>query len=99
MAEDVREYFRRWRRVPCRVHFPLMPNFMAVRWRIVSDAEILRQTRIFENCQWAIFLRNHDELALEMVTDKERDYITACTRRSPVASHVGIRRRLAPLRQ
>ena len=59
-------------------HFPLMPRmYMAIaqedRFPIT---DIMRQTpEIPENCQWAIFLRNHDELTLEMVTDKERDYL------------------------
>jgi maltose alpha-D-glucosyltransferase / alpha-amylase len=82
-------------------HFPLMPRmFMALaqedRFPIT---DILRQTPdIPANCQWAIFLRNHDELTLEMVTDKERDYLWnyyASDRRARI--NLGIRRRLAPL--
>ncbi|HEX8589707.1 maltose alpha-D-glucosyltransferase [Pseudomonas sp.] len=82
-------------------HFPLMPRmYMAVaqedRFPIT---DILRQTpEIPENCQWAIFLRNHDELTLEMVTDRERDYLWnyyASDRRARI--NLGIRRRLAPL--
>lgn len=82
-------------------HFPLMPRmYMAIaqedRFPIL---DILRQTpEIPENCQWAIFLRNHDELTLEMVTDKERDYLWnyyAADRRARI--NLGIRRRLAPL--
>src|SRR5690606_33169728 len=82
-------------------HFPLMPRmYMAVaqedRHPIV---EIMEQTpEIPETCQWAIFLRNHDELTLEMVTDRERDYMYehyAADLRMRV--NVGIRRRLAPL--
>lgn len=82
-------------------HFPLMPRmYMAIaqedRFPIT---DILRQTpEIPENCQWAIFLRNHDELTLEMVTDQERDYLWnyyAADRRARI--NLGIRRRLAPL--
>ena len=82
-------------------HFPLMPRmYMALaqedRFPIT---DILRQTPdIPENCQWAIFLRNHDELTLEMVTDKERDYLWnyyASDKRARI--NLGIRRRLAPL--
>ena len=82
-------------------HFPLMPRmYMALaqedRFPIT---DILRQTpEIPPNCQWAIFLRNHDELTLEMVTDKERDYLWnhyAAERRARI--NLGIRRRLAPL--
>ncbi|WP_150302758.1 maltose alpha-D-glucosyltransferase [Pseudomonas saliphila] len=82
-------------------HFPLMPRmYMAIaqedRFPIT---DILRQTPdIPSNCQWAIFLRNHDELTLEMVTDRERDYLWnyyAADRRARI--NLGIRRRLAPL--
>ncbi|WP_370305622.1 putative maltokinase [Sinimarinibacterium flocculans] len=82
-------------------HFPLMPRmYMAIaqedRFPIT---DILRQTPdIPANCQWAIFLRNHDELTLEMVTDRERDYLWetyAADRRARL--NIGIRRRLAPL--
>ncbi|MBB6226137.1 maltose alpha-D-glucosyltransferase/alpha-amylase [Polymorphobacter multimanifer] len=82
-------------------HFPLMPRmYMAVaqedRFPIT---DIMRQTpEIPENCQWAIFLRNHDELTLEMVTDEERDYLWntyAADKRARI--NLGIRRRLAPL--
>ncbi|MFC3995144.1 maltose alpha-D-glucosyltransferase [Nocardiopsis sediminis] len=82
-------------------HFPLMPRmFMAVRReqrRPIS--EILAQTpEIPRDCQWAIFLRNHDELTLEMVTDDERDYMYAEYAKDPrMRANVGIRRRLAPL--
>jgi maltose alpha-D-glucosyltransferase/alpha-amylase len=82
-------------------HFPLMPRmYMAIaqedRYPIV---EILQQTPdIPPTCQWAIFLRNHDELTLEMVTDKERDYMYQMYAADPRARvNVGIRRRLAPL--
>ena len=62
-------------------------------------AEILRQTPdIPENCQWAIFLRNHDELTLEMVTDRERDYMYRMYAQEPrMRVNAGIRRRLATL--
>ena len=82
-------------------HFPLMPRmFMALqmedRFPII---DILDQTpAIPENCQWAMFLRNHDELTLEMVTDEERDYMWRVYANDPHARiNLGIRRRLAPL--
>jgi maltose alpha-D-glucosyltransferase/alpha-amylase len=82
-------------------HFPLMPRmFMALRREDSTPViEILRQTpAIPDNCQWAIFLRNHDELTLEMVTDDERDYMYREYARDPrMRINVGIRRRLAPL--
>jgi len=82
-------------------HFPLMPRiFMAVRRESrFPISEILAQTpSIPENCQWGIFLRNHDELTLEMVTDEERDYMYAEYAKDPrMRANVGIRRRLASL--
>ncbi|MEV0970273.1 maltose alpha-D-glucosyltransferase [Microtetraspora glauca] len=82
-------------------HFPLMPRiFMAVRRESrYPISEILAQTpKIPENCQWGIFLRNHDELTLEMVTDEERDYMYSEYAKDPrMRANVGIRRRLAPL--
>ncbi len=82
-------------------HFPLMPRiFMAVRRESrFPISEILAQTpAIPENCQWGIFLRNHDELTLEMVTDEERDYMYSEYAKDPrMKANVGIRRRLAPL--
>ncbi|HWV57326.1 MAG TPA: maltose alpha-D-glucosyltransferase [Longimicrobiales bacterium] len=82
-------------------HFPVMPRlFMAIwmedRFPIV---DILEQTpTIPDNCQWAIFLRNHDELTLEMVTDEERDYMYRVYAQEPqMRINLGIRRRLAPL--
>ena len=82
-------------------HFPLMPRmFMAVRQEDRHPiVEILRQTpEIPDNCQWAMFLRNHDELTLEMVTDEERDYMYQAYAADPqMRINVGIRRRLAPL--
>ncbi|MEU9884780.1 maltose alpha-D-glucosyltransferase [Sphaerisporangium sp. NPDC051017] len=82
-------------------HFPLMPRiFMAVRRETrYPISEIMAQTpKIPENCQWGIFLRNHDELTLEMVTDEERDYMYTEYAKDPrMRANVGIRRRLAPL--
>ncbi|GAA1659134.1 maltose alpha-D-glucosyltransferase [Fodinicola feengrottensis] len=82
-------------------HFPLMPRiFMAVRRESrFPIAEILAQTPdIPAGCQWGIFLRNHDELTLEMVSDEERDYMYAEYASDPrMRANVGIRRRLAPL--
>ena len=82
-------------------HFPLMPRmYMALRREERHPiTEILAQTpAIPDNCQWGIFLRNHDELTLEMVTDEERDYMYAEYANDPrMKINVGIRRRLAPL--
>src|SRR5512134_1827676 len=99
--EDVRDYFAEGDECHMAYHFPLMPRiYMAIaqeeRHPIV---EIMQQTPdIPDNCQWAIFLRNHDELTLEMVTSRERDYMYqmyAADRRARI--NLGIRRRLAPL--
>jgi maltose alpha-D-glucosyltransferase/alpha-amylase len=99
--EDVRDYFGDGDECHMAYHFPLMPRmYMAIaqedRYPIV---EILEQTPdIPDNCQWAIFLRNHDELTLEMVTDRERDYMYRTYAADPrMRVNVGIRRRLAPL--
>lgn len=99
--EDVREYFGDGDECHMAFHFPLMPRmYMAIaredRHPIV---EIMEQTPdIPDNCQWAVFLRNHDELTLEMVTDRERDYLHQTYAVDPQARlHLGIRRRLAPL--
>ena len=99
--EDVREYFGNGDECHMAYHFPLMPRmYMAIaqedRHPIV---EIVQQTpEIPANCQWAIFLRNHDELTLEMVTDRERDYMYQAYATDPrMRVNVGIRRRLAPL--
>ncbi len=99
--EDVREYFGDGDECHMAYHFPLMPRmYMAVaqgdRHPIV---EIMRQTpEIPENCQWAVFLRNHDELTLEMVTDRERDYMyRTYAMDARMRVNIGIRRRLAPL--
>jgi maltose alpha-D-glucosyltransferase/alpha-amylase len=82
-------------------HFPLMPRiFMAVRReQRYPISEILAQTpKIPAGCQWGIFLRNHDELTLEMVTDDERDYMYTEYAKDPrMKANIGIRRRLAPL--
>src|SRR6059036_2038701 len=82
-------------------HFPVMPRlFMAVRTEDrFPIVDILRQTPpIPENSQWALFLRNHDELTLEMVTDEDRDYMYRVYAQDPEARiNLGIRRRLAPL--
>ena len=82
-------------------HFPLMPRmFMALRMEDrFPIVDILQQTpSIPETCQWALFLRNHDELTLEMVTDEERDYMYRVYSQDPQARiNLGIRRRLAPL--
>jgi maltose alpha-D-glucosyltransferase / alpha-amylase len=82
-------------------HFPVMPRiFMAVRRESrYPISEILEQTpAIPENCQWGIFLRNHDELTLEMVTDDDRDYMWSEYAKDPrMKANIGIRRRLAPL--
>ena len=98
---DVRPYFGNGDECHMAFHFPLMPRmFMAIRKEDrLPVVEIMKQTpQIPENCQWAIFLRNHDELTLEMVTDEERDYMYreyAVDKRMRL--NVGIRRRLAPL--
>ena len=82
-------------------HFPVMPRlYMAIRMEDrYPVVDILEQTPpIPESCQWATFLRNHDELTLEMVTDEDRDYMYRVYARDTQARiNVGIRRRLAPL--
>jgi maltose alpha-D-glucosyltransferase/alpha-amylase len=99
--EDAVAYFGKGDESHMNFHFPLMPRmFMAVqmedRFPII---DILDQTPpIPEICQWAMFLRNHDELTLEMVTDEERDYMWRVYANDPTARiNLGIRRRLAPL--
>jgi maltose alpha-D-glucosyltransferase/alpha-amylase len=98
---DVVEYFGDDNECHMAFNFPLMPRiFMAVRRESrYPISEILAQTpKIPENCQWGIFLRNHDELTLEMVTDEERDYMYAEYAKDPrMKANIGIRRRLAPL--
>ncbi|HXE73669.1 MAG TPA: maltose alpha-D-glucosyltransferase [Candidatus Nitrosotenuis sp.] len=98
---DVVAYFGQGDEFHMAYHFPIMPRlFMALRQesnRPILD--ILQQTpQIPETCQWAMFLRNHDELTLEMVTDAERDYMYHEYARDPrMRINMGIRRRLAPL--
>jgi maltose alpha-D-glucosyltransferase / alpha-amylase len=99
--EEAAAYFGRGDECHMAFHFPIMPRlFMAIhaedRFPIV---DVLAQTpTIPEGCQWALFLRNHDELTLEMVTDEERDSMFRAYARDPVMRHnLGIRRRLAPL--
>ena len=98
---DVVEYFGDGDECHMAFHFPIMPRmFMSVRREEATPMlEILRQTpHIPADCQWGIFLRNHDELTLEMVTDEERDYMYGEYAKDPrMKLNVGIRRRLAPL--
>jgi maltose alpha-D-glucosyltransferase / alpha-amylase len=98
---DVRPYFGEGDECHMAFHFPLMPRmFMAVRQEDRHPiVEILRQTPdIPDTCQWGLFLRNHDELTLEMVTDEERDYMYQWYAADPqMRINLGIRRRLAPL--
>jgi len=99
--DDVRHYFGEGDECHMAFHFPLMPRmFMALRQEDRHPiTEILERTpAIPESCHWAIFLRNHDELTLEMVTDAERDYMyKEYAKDSRMKLNVGIRRRLAPL--
>ncbi|TME16010.1 MAG: maltose alpha-D-glucosyltransferase [Chloroflexi bacterium] len=101
--EDAVTYFGDGDECHMSFHFPLMPRlFMSIqmedRFPVV---DILAQTPAApENCQWALFLRNHDELTLEMVTDEERDYMYRVYTQDPIARlNLGIRRRLGPLLQ
>ncbi len=99
--EDVRPYFGDGDGFHMAFHFPLMPRmFMALRLEDRKPlVEIVERTpAIPASCQWSLFLRNHDELTLEMVTDAERDYMYGEYAKDPVARlNLGIRRRLAPL--
>ena len=101
--EDAVSYFGSGKGDECHMafHFPLMPRiFMAVRMEDrVPIVDILEQTpAIPETSQWALFLRNHDELTLEMVTDEERDYMyRVYASQTKARINLGIRRRLAPL--
>ena len=101
--EDAQQYFGDGDECHMSFHFPLMPRmYMAIaREDRFPITDIMRQTpAIPANCQWAVFLRNHDELTLEMVTSSERDYLWetyASDRRARI--NLGIRRRLAPLLQ
>jgi maltose alpha-D-glucosyltransferase/alpha-amylase len=98
---DVVEYFGQGDECQMAFHFPVMPRmFMAVRREeAVPIYEILAQTPpIPDTAQWGLFLRNHDELTLEMVTDEERDYMYSEYAKDPrMKLNVGIKRRLAPL--
>ncbi len=99
--EDVVQYFGDGDECHMCFHFPLMPRmFMSVRReQRYPITEILAQTPdIPPGCQWGIFLRNHDELTLEMVTDEERDYMYSEYAKDPLMRrNIGISRRLAPL--
>lgn len=99
--EDTRPYFGVGDECHMAFHFPLMPRmYMALAQEDRHPiTDIIRQTpEIPESCQWALFLRNHDELTLEMVTDEERDYLWSTYATDPRARiNLGIRRRLAPL--
>lgn len=99
--QDVRAYFGDGDECHMAFHFPLMPRlFMSLRKEDTRPIlDILQQTpAIPPNCEWATFLRNHDELTLEMVTDEERDYMYNEYAADPqMRLNVGIRRRLAPL--
>ncbi len=99
--EDVRPYFGDGDECHMAFHFPLMPRiYMALRQEDrLPITDIMAQTPdIPANCQWGIFLRNHDELTLEMVSDEERDYMYLAYSADPrMRINIGIRRRLAPL--
>jgi maltose alpha-D-glucosyltransferase/alpha-amylase len=99
--EDAVEYMGDGDRCNMAFHFPLMPRmFMAARQEDrFPIVDILAETPVAPvGCQWALFLRNHDELTLEMVTDEERDYMYRAYAQDPQARiNMGIRRRLAPL--
>src|SRR4029079_3330687 len=99
--EDAVAYFGGGDECHMAFHFPLMPRlFMGLRLEDRHPVvDILQQTPpIPETCQWALFLRNHDELTLEMVTDEDRDYMYRVYAEDPRARiNLGIRRRMAPL--
>src|SRR2546430_10498765 len=98
---DLRPYFGDGDEFHMAFHFPLMPRmFMGLKLEDRKPiTEILQQTpAIPDSCQWCLFLRNHDELTLEMVTSEERDYMYYAYAQDPQAKlNLGIRRRLAPL--
>jgi maltose alpha-D-glucosyltransferase/alpha-amylase len=98
---DVRPYFGDGDECHMAFHFPLMPRiYMALRQEdCLPVTDIIQQTpSIPETCQWGLFLRNHDELTLEMVTNDERDYMYLAYSSDPrMRINLGIRRRLAPL--
>jgi len=99
--EDAATYFGKGDECHMAFHFPLMPRIFMASW--MEDGfpiiDIMDQTPpIPETCQWALFLRNHDELTLEMVTDEERDYMYRVYAKDQTARiNLGIRRRLSPL--
>src|SRR5438067_3185839 len=99
--EDAAQYFGSGDECQMNFHFPIMPRiFMSIHMEDrLPIIDILAQTpQLPPNCQWAIFLRNHDELTLEMVTDEERDYMyRAFAQEQAMRINLGIRRRLAPL--
>lgn len=99
--EDVRPYFGDGDEFQMGFHFPIMPRmYMALKKGRADDMhDILRRTpQIPQNCQWCIFLRNHDELTLEMVTEEERQWMWQQYAPDPrMKLNLGIRRRLAPL--
>jgi len=99
--EDAAAYFGDGDECHMNFHFPAMPRmFMAIHMEDrLPITDIFAQTpAVPENCQWALFLRNHDELTLEMVTDEERDYMYRAYANEPsMRLNLGIRRRLAPL--
>ncbi|MEP0891454.1 maltose alpha-D-glucosyltransferase [Leptolyngbya sp. PL-A3] len=99
--EDAAYYYGNGDECHMNFHFPLMPRlFMALRMEDnFPIVDILQQTpEIPDNCQWGLFLRNHDELTLEMVTDEDRDYMYRVYAQDPeMRLNQGIRRRLAPL--
>jgi maltose alpha-D-glucosyltransferase/alpha-amylase len=99
--EDAAQYYGAGDECHMNFHFPLMPRlFMSLRMEdSFPISDILQQTpAIPDNCQWGLFLRNHDELTLEMVTDEDRDYMYRVYAQDPeMRVNLGIRRRLAPL--
>jgi maltose alpha-D-glucosyltransferase/alpha-amylase len=99
--EDAAQYYGEGDECHMNFHFPLMPRlFMSLRMEdSFPISDILQQTpTIPDNCQWGLFLRNHDELTLEMVTDEDRDYMYRVYAQDPeMRLNLGIRRRLAPL--
>ena len=101
LPADVRAYFGDGDQCHMAYHFPVMPRiFMALHLEDRQPiTDVMEQTPpIPDSCQWALFLRNHDELTLEMVTDDERDYMYLAYSMDPQARlNLGIRRRLAPL--
>ena len=99
--EDAAQYYGDGDECHMNFHFPLMARlFLSLRMEdSFPTTDILQQTPALpDNCQWALFLRNHDELTLEMVSDEDRDYMYRVYAQDPEMRHnLGIRRRLAPL--